>query len=87
MKKYTISLTLRAIKGLENIPKKEAQKIAEKIDLLANDPRPRWNKKLKGHPGYRIAIGIYRVIYTVNENNKTITVLDIDNRKDIYKRL
>lgn len=87
MSKYAIDLTLRAIKNLENISKKEAQKIAEKIDLLANDPRPRWNKKLKGHPGYRIAVGNYRIIYTINDDNKIINVLDIDNRKDIYKKL
>ena len=68
-----------------NIPKNDYYKIREKIVLLSKEPRPRWTKKLKNHTGYRISVGNYRVVYAVDDNNKTINILDIDNRKDIYK--
>lgn len=59
--------------------------IKEAIINLADDPRPHGYKKLKGEDGYRIRIGRYRVIYEIDEKEKTITIVDADHRKDIYK--
>ncbi|MDP4186726.1 MAG: type II toxin-antitoxin system RelE/ParE family toxin [Bacteroidota bacterium] len=52
---------------------------------LANDPRPPGCKKLKGHQGYRIREGNYRVIYEINDKILTVTVIDAGDRKDIYE--
>ena len=59
--------------------------IKEAIINLADDPRPHGYKKRKGEDGYRIRIGRYRVIYEIDEKEKTITIVDADHRKDIYK--
>lgn len=36
---------------------------------------------------YRIRVGNIRILYTVDELIKIISVEEIDNRGDIYKRL
>lgn len=36
---------------------------------------------------YRMRVGNMRVLYTVNEIIKIISVEEIDNRGDIYKKL
>ena len=43
-------------------------------------------KAMKGHTGfYRLRVGDYRVIYTVNNDVLLVQVIEIGNRGDIYK--
>ncbi len=42
---------------------------------------------MKGYTGlYRLRVGDYRVIYTVNNGELVVYVIDVGNRGDIYKR-
>lgn len=44
-------------------------------------------KAMKGHPGYyRLRVGDYRVIYTVENDKLIVRVINIGNRGDIYKK-
>ena len=44
-------------------------------------------KRLKGHEGlFRLRVGDYRIIYTVDNGNLIIYVIDAGNRGEIYKR-
>ena len=44
-------------------------------------------KTLSGHKGfYRLRVGDYRIIYTIDNGIYKICVIDIGNRGDIYKR-
>jgi mRNA interferase RelE/StbE len=44
-------------------------------------------KKLKGELEgiYRYRTGRYRIFYTIDEDKKMIFIIDIDDRKDVYK--
>jgi mRNA interferase RelE/StbE len=52
---------------------------------LADDPRPKGCKKLKGRDGYRIRTGNYRIIYEIFDTELLIDVIAIGHRKDIYE--
>ncbi len=43
-------------------------------------------KRLKGHDLFRMRIGNIRIIYSIQEEIKVITIENIDNRGDVYKR-
>ncbi len=43
-------------------------------------------KKLKGSEWFRMRVGDYRIIYGIDSGIKVITVENIDNRGDVYKR-
>lgn len=43
-------------------------------------------KKMKGHNLYRLRVGDCRILYSVDETVKIITIESIDNRGDVYKR-
>ena len=44
-------------------------------------------KLLRGCPGYfRLRVGDYRVIYTVENDKLIIRIINIGNRGDIYKK-
>jgi mRNA interferase RelE/StbE len=84
--KYSIEVMPIAKKGLASVQKKDTQRIIEKIASLSEDPFPRWTEKLKARMGYRIAVGNYRIIYNIDEDKKMVSILDVDDRKDIYKK-
>ena len=60
-------------------------RIGSELAGLALNPRPSGCKKLKARPGYRIRVGNYRVIYSIDDPPRVIRVLAIGDRRDIYR--
>ncbi|WP_235827396.1 type II toxin-antitoxin system RelE family toxin [Acetivibrio saccincola] len=44
-------------------------------------------KKLKGYKYYRLRVGHFRIIFSKNNQELTILVIDIGNRGQIYENL
>ena len=80
-------ITKKAQKELDAIPDPLAKTIANNILRLATTPFPGNSKKLRGHENYRLRIGSFRVIYSVDKKKKEITILRIADRKTVYRRL
>ncbi|MEM9216250.1 MAG: type II toxin-antitoxin system RelE/ParE family toxin [Cyanobacteria bacterium P01_F01_bin.150] len=55
---------------------------------LAQNPRPDGCKKLKGKNKiyFRVRVGNYRIIYTVDDGVLLIVVVAVGHRKEIYKK-
>ena len=85
MEKYEISVKKSAVKELEDIPKKELQKILKKIKTLSSDPRPQHSQKLSQREQYRIRQGDYRIIYSVQDDELTVYIIKVGHRKEIYR--
>jgi mRNA interferase RelE/StbE len=86
MKKYSIRISSSAEKSLKLIPKNDQKRIVATILKLVTEPFPEGYKKLSGYNDiYRIRIGNYRVIYSVDQKIITIIILKIGHRKDIYR--
>lgn len=83
---YKIFFSKKADKALRRMPRNLALKIAKKIKELANNPHGMRNaKKLTNHPGYRLRVGDWRIVYTVNEDELIIHVINVKTRGEIYK--
>ena len=81
---YQIILRKKAKKFIDKLPKNERIRIVRAIETLPNGEDI---KKLKGHNNLlRLRVGDYRIIYTIDNGELTIYVIDIDNRGEIYKR-
>ena len=85
MAKYEISVKKSAFKELDNIPKKELQKIVKKIKTLSSDPRPQGSQKLSHREQYRIRQGDYRIIYSIQDDNLRVHIIKVGHRKEIYR--
>ena len=85
MAKYEISVKNSAIKELENIPKKELQKLVKKIQALSEEPRPQGSQKLSHKEQYRIRQGDYRAIYSIDDDNLYVYIVKVGHRKEIYR--
>ncbi|MFI5346140.1 MAG: type II toxin-antitoxin system RelE/ParE family toxin [Elusimicrobiota bacterium] len=82
---YQVLLRSSAEKEMDALPGPFHKKIALKILALAETPRPPGCKKLSGTNGYRIRIGNYRVVYTVDDKAAVVTVVGVGHRREIYR--
>lgn len=70
----------------KGIPDKEKTRIRNGIESLKQNPRPKGMKKLKGKIDFfRIRIGRYRVLYTIDDPKKIICIFSILHRKEAYR--
>ncbi len=82
---YSIRILRRAQKALARLPKRDYERVRDAIRALAENPRPPGARKLRDREGWRIRVGVYRVIYEIDDANRAVTVLDIGHRGDIYR--
>ncbi|MDR1144528.1 MAG: type II toxin-antitoxin system RelE/ParE family toxin [Verrucomicrobiales bacterium] len=83
---YHIRLEPAAERFLDKLrDSKLLQRLGNAINALCANPRPPGCKKLRGRPGYRVRVGDYRIIYEVRDAELVILVLEIGDRKDIYR--
>ena len=69
------------------MPRNTARLVMEKIEALAVAPMSLNNnvKKLTNHPGYRLRVGDWRIVYTIHEQALLIAVIRIAPRGDVYQ--
>jgi mRNA interferase RelE/StbE len=88
MADYSVSFARSARKELEKISADVADRILSKIETLAANPRPAGVIKLHGQKNlWRMLVGDYRVVYSLDDFSKTIDVSVIRHRRDVYRDL
>ncbi len=85
MADYKLFFKKSVQKDLSAIPKKNLKKILARIKALAKEPRPAGCEKLTGRERYRVRQGRYRVLYSIQDDELTVWVVKIGQRKDIYR--
>lgn len=81
---YKIIIKKKAKKFIDKLPQNERLRIANAIKQLPNGEDI---KKLKGHSDLlRLRVGEYRIIYTVDNGELIVYVIDAGNRGEIYNR-
>jgi mRNA interferase RelE/StbE len=78
-----LTYTTKAVKGLKKMPKPQALKMINALKTIADDKGYRLDiKKLQGMAGYRVRIGQYRAIYSLDM--VVMTVENVAPRGSIY---
>ncbi|PKN25936.1 MAG: type II toxin-antitoxin system mRNA interferase toxin, RelE/StbE family [Deltaproteobacteria bacterium HGW-Deltaproteobacteria-21] len=85
MAAYSLFFKESVQKDLDGIPKKDLRKILTCIKSLAADPRLPGSEKLTGRDRYRLRQGRYRIVYAIQDEERTVTVVKVGHRKDIYR--
>ena len=85
MSRYRVEVHPAAVRALRQLDPKVRPRIEGAITLLAEDPRPPASRPLKGRPGYRVRVGDYRIIYTVEDDILLIVVVTLGHRRDVYR--
>jgi mRNA interferase RelE/StbE len=85
MAKYEVLIRKTAADELGRIPKNDLRRIVARILSLGDDPRPKGSEKLSVQERYRIRQGDYRVIYAVEDGLRTVEIVKIGHRSEVYR--
>ena len=85
-KKYSVIIKETAQKQIKKLPRVYLKKVKQVLLGLADNPRPHGAIKLSGGDNeYRIRVGVYRILYSIQDDVLIIFVFDIDHRKQVYR--
>jgi mRNA interferase RelE/StbE len=86
VKKYQIFFSKVAAKELRHLPGAELKRVYAKAKELESNPRPVGCKKLVGEKEdlWRVRVGDYRIVYTINDSVFVVDIRRIGHRRDIY---
>ncbi len=82
--KYEVRILHPAEKEMDKLPAAIHAHISEGILSLEDNPRPRGTKKLSGREEYRLRVGNYRILYTVSDKDRVVTIFAIGHRREVY---
>lgn len=86
MEEYRIELKRSAQREIEALTSQIGMRILTAVQNLGEEPRPRQCTKLRGSENsYRIRVGAYRILYQINDGDKTVTIFAIGHRRDVYR--
>lgn len=84
---YRIQFSRSAEKELFALPSAITKRLVKAIDHLEANPRPSGCKKLKGSSEHlwRIRVGDYRIVYSIEDVLLIVDIRKVGHRKDIYE--
>lgn len=86
MERYELLIKPSAVRELERIDTRgERQRIVRRILALAEGPRPPGREKLTGRQAYRVRQGVYRIVYSIDDDTRTVRVVKVGHRRDVYR--
>ena len=86
MASYRIEVKPSARKELARLPAQLIARVVPRLENLSSNPRPPGCKKLKGGDNeWRIRVGDYRVVYTINDAKLLVEVTRIRHRSEVYE--
>jgi mRNA interferase RelE/StbE len=85
---YRLLIKPSALKELNAVDaKRDRQRIINRIQALAGDPRPAGFNKMAGATSlFRVRQGQYRIVYAIDDTARTVDVIKIGHRREVYRR-
>jgi mRNA interferase RelE/StbE len=87
--RYQVRLSDRAAKDLDRLNRQTQERIVKRLEQIGEAPHdPRLSSMLTGQGGLRRSrVGGWRIIFAVDEEDKTVNVLTIERRGQVYHRI
>ena len=83
---YTLLIKRSAERDLHRLPRALFERVNERILALRDDPRPPGGRKLAGAlEGWRIRMGDYRILYQIDDDAQTVTIVRVKHRREVYR--
>jgi mRNA interferase RelE/StbE len=87
---YRVDIKRSARKAIDRIPQRKARRrVEDRIEALAQDPRPPESRQLRGELGVyrRVREGSYRIVYEVRDEELVVLVVLVGQREGVYDLL
>lgn len=86
MASYRVEVSATAERQLRKLSRVDQVRLIQAMQALAADPRPPGCRKLTGYDDvFRIRVGRYRILYSIEDRRLTIIVLKVGDRKEVYR--
>lgn len=85
MASYSVLIRRSAGRELAELPLVDRRRVVARIERLADDPRPHGCEKLSGQDKYRVRQGDSRVLYEIDDQESSVTVVKVARRRDVYR--
>ena len=82
---YSLRILRRAIRDIAGLPQGYARLVSQHIDSLAQNPRPADAKKLKSTTDHSLRVGVYRILYDIDDHKQIVTVYRVKHRREAYR--
>ena len=83
---YEVLFRKRAEKSLERLPENAYQRLRRTVDNLAVSPRPPGCTKLRSRDEWRIRVGDDRIVYGIDDERRSVEILHVAHRRDVYRQ-
>ena len=83
---YSLVIKRSAERELRRLPKANLSRVVQRIRELAHNPRPSGSEKLSGQDRYRVRQGDYRVVYSVDDEERLVEIVKIGHRREVYRK-
>jgi mRNA interferase RelE/StbE len=85
--RYGLVFRPAALRALRKLDRQIAERIKTATEALRDDPRPPGAKMLTGsHSLWRIRVGDYRIVYTIDDQRNVVRVAAVGHRRDVDSR-
>ena len=83
---HRISFKPAAQRQLRRLSRQVQARLLTRIEKLAEDPYPSGVRKLRAEIDlFRIRVGDYRIIYTVQNDTFVVLIVRIGDRRDVFE--
>jgi mRNA interferase RelE/StbE len=83
---YKIIIGGQADRQIKKLPPEYFRLVQQHLKSLADNPRPYGAEKLTNQEGYKLRVGVYRILYTIDDKTQTITVYRVKHRREAYRQ-
>lgn len=82
---YELIIKKSAEKEIRSCHRNDIPRIINRIQKLATNPRPSGAERLKGKAYFRVRQGDYRIIYSINDDERKVRIISVGHRKEVYR--
>lgn len=83
---YEVFLESSAEKDLKKLSPDDYDRVMPHIIQLADNPKPFGCRKIVGSTSdWRIRIGVFRVVYELDNKAKTVRIMRVKHRREVYR--
>ena len=87
-RRYALQCRPAATRQLRKLPKDALRRLRAATEALRDQPRPDGAVRLAATDDlWRIRVGDYRVIYTIDDDALVVTVVRVGHRREVYRDL
>ena len=84
---YRVEIEIAAAKQIQRLQRTDQKRVMLAITALNDEPRPHGCTKLSGtDDSYRIRVGVFRIVYVIDDGLHVVSVTRVAHRKEVYKR-